>query len=110
MTTEEKINQLQLIEQNLQQFSNQKQQFQSHFVEVETALKELKDASTAYKIVGNIMVLSKKEQLEKELSEKKEHLELRISALERQETKLRDKAKLIRQDVVKEMEKKEIKA
>lgn len=105
MTSEEKINQLQLIEQNLQQFLSQKQQFQSQFVEVETALKELKNAPTAYKIIGNIMVLSQRETLEKDLQEKKERLELRISMLEKQETKLRDKAKAIRQEVVQEMEK-----
>ena len=107
MATDEKINQLQIIEQNLQQFLGQKQQFQSQFVEVETALKELQTTETAYKIIGNIMVLSKKDALEKDLREKKERLELRISTLEKQETKLRDKAKAIRQEVVHEMEKSE---
>ena len=39
--TEQKIQQLQLIEQSMQQFLMQKQSFQTQLVEIESALKEL---------------------------------------------------------------------
>ena len=40
-TTEEKIAQLQMIEQGMQNFLLQKQQFQAQIIEIESALKEL---------------------------------------------------------------------
>ena len=69
--TEQKIAQLQLMEQNLQSFLMQRQQFQSQLVEVESALKELDKSKESYKIVGNIMVSTSKEELKKDLEEKK---------------------------------------
>ncbi len=98
--TQEKIGQLQLIEQNMQNMMAQKQQFQTQMVEIDSALKEIKNSKTAYKIVGNIMVSSDKESLEKDLNEKKEMMELRIKALEKQEQQIKDKAQKIQQDVM----------
>ena len=51
-------------------------------------LKELEKSNTAYKIVGNIMVSSDKEELLKELNSKKEVVELRIKTLEKQEKQI----------------------
>ena len=62
---EKKLGQLQLLEQSMQNLLMQKQQFQLQQVEIESALKELEKTKEAYKIVGNIMVLSKKEDLDK---------------------------------------------
>ena len=98
--TQEKIGQLQLIEQNMQNMMAQKQQFQAQMVEIESALKELKNSKTAYKIVGNIMVSSDRESLEKDLNEKKEMMELRIKALEKQEEQVKEKAQKIQQEVM----------
>ena len=74
---QENIGRLQMIEQQVQTMSMQKQQFQSQLFEIENALKELKTSKTAYKIVGNIMVLSDKDKLEKDLKQKKEIIDLR---------------------------------
>ena len=98
--TQEKIGQLQMIEQNMQSMMAQKQQFQAQMVEIESALKELKNSKTAYKIVGNIMVSSDKESLEKDLNEKKEMMELRIKALEKQEEQVKEKAQKIQKEVM----------
>ncbi len=68
---EQKISQLQLLEQNLQNFLLQRQQFQAQLTELESALKELKDTKQSYKIIGNIMVDSSKEDLENDLKKKK---------------------------------------
>ncbi len=98
--TQEKIGQLQLIEQNLQNLLAQKQQFQSQMIEIDSALKEIKTSKEAYKIVGNIMVSSDKESLEKDLKEKKEMVDIRIKALEKQEKQLKEKAQKIQQEVM----------
>ena len=100
---EKKINQLQLLEQSLQNLSMQKQQFQLQQVEIESALKELENVNEAYKIVGNIMILSKKTDLKEDLGSKKEVIELRIKNLEKQENQLREKASKLQNEVLKEM-------
>jgi prefoldin beta subunit len=104
--TEAKIEQLQLLEQNLQNFLVQRQQFQQQIVEIESALGELESTTQAYKIVGNIMVASDKDKLKKDLEKKKEVLDLRIKTLEKQEKQLKDKASQTQSEVLKEMEKK----
>src|SRR3989338_10147608 len=101
--TEEGIQQLQLLEQNLQNFLMQKQQFQAQLIEIDSALEELKDNKEAYKIIGNIMVKTSKEELEKDLKNKKEMIELRIKTLEKQEDKIQERSKKIQEDVLKKM-------
>ncbi len=98
--TQEKIRQLQMMEQALQQLLVQKQTFHMQLMEIESALKELGSSGEAYKIIGNIMVLTKREELEKELKEKKETIELRISSLEKQETKTRERAASLQKDIL----------
>lgn len=101
--TEEKIGRMQLLEQNIQNFMLQKQQFQSQLVEVNSALEELEKTDTAYKIIGNIMVASKKDEMKKDLQSKKEMVELRIKSIEKQEAELKEKAQKMQQEVLKEM-------
>ncbi len=102
---QEKVRQLQMLEQALQQLLLQKQTFHLQLMETESALKELQGTQEAYKIVGNIMVLTKKEELEKELNEKKETTELRISSLEKQETRTREKASSLQKEIIASMNK-----
>jgi prefoldin beta subunit len=97
---------LQNIEQSLQQILLQKQSFQSQMVEIDSALGELEDKETAYKIVGNIMVSSKKENLVNELEEKKQKLDIRIKALEKQENSLKKKAEEMQKEVMETLKKK----
>ena len=101
--TEQEIAQLQLYEQSLQNILMQKQQFQSQALEIESALKELEATKEAYKIVGNIMVASKKEDLKKDLESKKETSNLRIKTLEKQENQIREKAKKLQEEVSKKI-------
>ena len=101
--SEKKINQLQLLEQSMQNLLMQKQQFQLQQVEIESALKELEKVNEAYKIVGNIMVLSTKADLKDDLSSKKEIIALRIKNMEKQESQLREKASKLQNEVLKEM-------
>lgn len=105
--TEQKIGQLQLMEQNLQNFLMQKQTFQTQLFEIDNALKELeKTKDKTYKIVGTVMIASKKEELIKELKEKKSIIELRIKTLEKQEKAIKEKASQMQTDIMSELKKK----
>ena len=103
--TEQGINQLQLFEQSLQNLLMQKQQFQLQLAEIDSALKELETTDEAYKIVGNIMALTKKEELKKDLKEKKEVVELRVKTMEKQETQIKEKASKLQEEILKTMKK-----
>ena len=72
----EELQRLQMLDHNVQQMTAQKQQFQSQLFELENALKELASSPSAYKIIGNIMVMTDKTLLQKELNDKKELKEL----------------------------------
>jgi prefoldin beta subunit len=99
----EKIQQLQLMEQNSQAFMMQKQQFQQQLVEIESAISELAKSKQSYKIIGSVMISADPKDLAKELIAKKEETELRIKTIESQEEKLKEKAKLLRDEVMKEI-------
>ncbi|MBW2966352.1 prefoldin subunit beta, partial [Candidatus Woesearchaeota archaeon] len=96
----------QMMEQSMQSFLMQKQQFQAQLVEIESALKELEKSKEAYKIVGNIMVSSNKEDLKNDLQKKKEMVELRIKTLEKQESQIKEKASSVQEEVMKELKEK----
>ena len=102
---QEKINQLQMIEQSLQTYLAQKQNFQAQLKEAETALEELDKTKTAYKITGGIMVLAEKKDLIKDLKQKKELLALRLENIEKQESKIGKKAKDLQEEVLGELKK-----
>lgn len=103
--TETKIMELQTMEQSLQSFAMQKQRFQISQTEVENAIEELKKTKEeAYKIIGSIMVKSKKEDLEKDLKEKKDILDLRIKNIEKQENKIKERAAELQKEVMNKLE------
>ncbi len=103
--TEQKISQLQMFEQSLQNFLGQKQQFQIQLVEIESALNELESTDKAYKIVGNIMVETDKNELKADLQSRKEMLELRIKTMEKQEAQVREKASNLQSEILKKIKK-----
>jgi prefoldin beta subunit len=104
---QEKIGQIQLIQQNLENFSMQRQQLQLQQTEIETALSEMENSNTIYKIIGNIMILTNKDKLRKELEEKKEMLSIRINTIEKQEEKLRLKIEELQKEIMKGLEQKD---
>lgn len=102
--TEQKIQQLQLYEQSVQNIILQKQQFQSQITEIESALKELETATISYRIIGNIMVNSEKEAIKRDLELRKSQAEMRIKALEKQESKIKEKAQTLQSEIMKKMD------
>lgn len=102
--TEQKIAQLQVMEQNLQGLMQQRQTFQAQLMEVENALSEVTGAKAPlYKIVGNVMISAEKESLKKDLTSRKEILDLRLKSLQKQEDALKEKAESLQGEVVKEL-------
>lgn len=99
--TQKKIAKLQMMEQRLQNYIMQKQSYQSQLLEVENALGESENSEEIYKIFGQIMVKVKKEELLKELKEKKELLNKKIEEIEKQETKLGEEITPLQEEVMK---------
>lgn len=97
---------MQLIQQNLQNIMIQKQQFQMQLNEINSALTELKETNQAYKIVGNLMVASKKQDLEKDLKNRQETIELRIKNFESQEEKFKHKLEELQKSVAEDIKEK----
>ena len=90
---ESNIAQLQLSEQALQNLLLQKQVFQFEFIETNNALEELKKTKQdeVFKIVGSLMIKSNKVELEKELERKRDIVNLRLKAIEKQEQELKER-------------------
>lgn len=83
-------------QQNLQAVLAQKQQVELELGETEKALDELSRASDSeaiYKFAGNLLVRVKKEDVMKELNEKKELANTRKMVLAKQESRFRESLK-----------------
>ena len=104
--SQKKIEELQLIEQNLSNLLMQKQNFQSRLLENENALKELEQTKKqSYKIIGNLLISMDKEKLKKDLTDEKEIFSLRIKNIEKQENKLKERATELQSEVLKNLNK-----
>mgnify|MGYP001241783816 CR=1 FL=1 len=103
---QEKISQIQVFEQNLHSLNSQRQTFQAQAMEIESSLLELSKTKNAYKIIGNIMVAADAENLKKDLTSKKEMLDIRIKSVQKQEEKLKGKISEIQKEVMDSMKKK----
>lgn len=93
--TQQILIELQTFQQQMQTVLLQKESLNIQNMELDKALEELKKATTedVYKAVGPILIKSTKKDLEKELSEKKETLELRLKSLQKQEDRIKEKLK-----------------
>ncbi len=83
-------------QQNLQAVLAQKQQVELELGETEKALEELgkaSDGEAVYKFAGNLLVKVKKEDVLKELNEKKELANTRKMVLSKQESRFRETLK-----------------
>ena len=93
----EQLSRLQQLQQNLQAIMMQKQQVELEIVEIERALEELKkmegDSNSVYKGAGPLLIKTKKEDVLKELEEKKELSNTRVTVLGKQEARVKDNLK-----------------
>lgn len=98
-----KVNQLQLLQQNLESIMLHKQQIESQLAEVNSALTQLEKAEKSYKILGKIMVAVSKEELNNSLNEQKEVAEVRLKNFIEQEKKIKENIEEVQKEVVKEL-------
>lgn len=84
----------QQIQQQLQQVSSQKMQYEMTLRETKRALEELGAAEDAvvFSSAGSILIQKKKDAVAAELQEKIDSLELRVGSLEKQEKTMAAKA------------------
>ena len=99
----EKVTKLQLQQQSMQNISLQKQQIESQLIELNSAMEELKKSENSYKILGNIMIAANKEELSKELQDKKEVVELRLKNFSKQEEQIKKNLEELQSEVMSEM-------
>jgi prefoldin beta subunit len=105
---ESKIQEMQILEQNLQNLLLQKQAFQMELSETEAALKEIEKADEeVFKIIGQLMIKTNKSDVKKDLLNKQKILDMRLKPLEKQESALSTKIEEIREELMKSMNKKE---
>ena len=91
------------MESNLQSALLQKRTLQIQLLEVENALREVRESKNdAYKIVGSIMIKTESEKLIKDLAAKKEFIEVRLKSIENQEKEIMEKAAGLQEDILKE--------
>ncbi len=92
----EQVSRLQQLQQNLQAIMMQKQQLEIETVETDRAIEELKKAGpddAVYKNAGSVMIKAKKDDVLKEMEEKKELSATRVKVLEKQEGRVKDNLK-----------------
>jgi prefoldin beta subunit len=92
----EQVSRLQQLQQNLQAIMMQKQQLEVESVETDRALEELKKAGpedAVYKNAGSVLIKAKKDEVIKELEEKKELSSTRVMVLGKQETRVKENLK-----------------
>lgn len=96
---ERKIQEIQMLEQNLQNLLLQKQAFNMELLETKSAKKEIENAGDdVFKIIGQLMIKSDKLKIGAELSNKEKLLELRVKSLEKQEILLTEKIDALRKE------------
>ncbi|MEM1993930.1 MAG: prefoldin subunit beta [Nitrososphaerales archaeon] len=92
----EQLARFEQLQQSLQAILVQKQQVELEAAEVEKALEELRKANQddpVYKSAGSVLIRVKRDDLLKELEEKKELANTRMLVLSKQESRIRENLK-----------------
>ena len=102
--TQQKIQEIQVLEQNLNQILMQKQAFQMELNESQNALSEIKvSKDDIFKLIGQIMIKADKKKTEQELTKKNELLTLRLKSIEKQEDEFSHQVDKLREEIMKEI-------
>jgi prefoldin beta subunit len=92
----EQLSRLQQLQQNLQAVMMQKQQVELEIVETDRALEELRKMegdNAVYKGAGPLLIKTNKDDVLKELEERKELSNTRLTVLGKQEIRIKDNLK-----------------
>ena len=103
MADQDKIQEMQILDQNVQNLFLQKQSFQIEISETQLALKEIENSGDEiFKMVGQLMIRSDKAKVKEELLNKERFLDIRIKSIEKQENSLTEKLEKLREDIIKQ--------
>jgi prefoldin beta subunit len=103
---QERLQRLQNLQNTLQQLLIQKQRIEIEMMESEKALETLKETSSdskVYKSVGAVLVEKPKDDVVKELEERKEFLDMRMKVIVKQEEKTKERITGIQETLQKEL-------
>ena len=103
---QEKLTRLQQLQNTMQQLVLQKQRLDLELNESERALKTLEDVPSyakVYKSAGSILVEKRKDDVVKELEERKEFLEMRSKVLVKQEGNTRERLTSLQESLQKDL-------
>ncbi len=90
------IAEYQAIQQQLQMVMMQKQQFQMQISEGKKAEEQLQNyTGTVFRFAGGILIEKKPDKLTEELKNERETLEIRSNTIEKQESKLIERLKML---------------
>ncbi len=103
MADKDKIQEMQILDQNIQNLFLQKQSFQIEISETQSALKEIENSEDEiFKMVGQLMIKSNKAKVKEELVNKEKFLDIRIKSIEKQENYLTEKLEKLREEIIKQ--------
>ncbi len=103
---QERLQRLQNLQNTLQQLLVQKQRIEIEMMESDKALETLKEVtgdSKVYKSVGAVLVERPRDDVVKELEERKEFLDMRMKVIVKQEDKTREKMTGLQETLQKEL-------
>ena len=103
MADQDKIQEMQILDQNVQNLFLQKQSFQIEISETQLALKEIENSGDEiFKMVGQLMIRSDKAKVKEELLNKERFLDIRIKSIEKQQNSLTEKLEKLREEIIKQ--------
>lgn len=101
MENNNKLQEMQQVEQTLQMLLQQKQQMEMEYSETQAALKELENSGDeVYKTIGQLLIKSDKTKIQEELKNKEKFLNTRRSSIENQEKSMTEKLNSLREEVM----------
>lgn len=90
----------QVTQEQLQALAMQKEQFTAQREEQKAALAELaKSKGKVYRSVGGVIIETTKEDAERDLKEKQESVEMRLSLVQKQHDEISKKEKSLREEI-----------
>jgi prefoldin beta subunit len=103
---ENKLQEMQILEQNLQNILLQKQAFYLELNETQSALSELDNSGEeVFKVVGQLMIRTDKGKMREELLNQEKMLSLRVKTIEKQEKSFTERMEKIREELISSSEK-----
>jgi prefoldin beta subunit len=107
MENSEELQELQFLEQNLSSILMQKRAIDMEIAELESSIEEVKKTKDGvFKLIGNIMIKTNKESVEKDLKERILKIKSKAKTYDLQEKNVSNRIKEIREKILKDKKKK----